>query len=188
MEKPKAVFLDRDGIINEEIWDYIKHPSEFRLLPRSPEAIRFLNENGIRAIVVSNQGGVAKGYCTEEVVREVHSLMEKELGKAGAHLDAIYYCPHHPEGTGIYRRDCNCRKPKIGMLEEAASSFNLELKDCWMIGDKMTDIEAGIKAGCKTILVLTGYGKKMLEDRQNWKVEPDLIKEDIYEAVISICC
>lgn len=186
--KPESVFLDRDGVVNEELWDYVKYPSEFKLLPGSARAIRLLNEEGIPAIVVSNQGGVAKGYYAEEAVKQIHQLMQEQLERVRAHLDGIYYCPHHPEGKGVYRQDCCCRKPSPGMLKKAASDFNLNLKECWMIGDKMTDIEAGKKAGCKTILVLTGYGPRMLENRKNWNIQPDFIKKDLHEAVISICC
>ncbi len=188
MEKIEAVFLDRDGILNEEHFEYIKNPSEFKLIPDSAKAIRLLNEKGILAIIVTNQGGIAKGYYTEETLIEINRFMEEELSRFGAHLDRIYYCPHHPEGVGIYRIKCLCRKPNSGMLEEAARDFNLNLSNCWMIGDKISDIEAGKKAGCKTILVLTGYGQKMMEDRTGWKVEPDLIKRDLYEAIRSICC
>jgi D-glycero-D-manno-heptose 1,7-bisphosphate phosphatase len=184
--RPEAVFLDRDGVINREIFDYIKQKEEFRLISRSADAIRLLNQKGILAIVISNQAGVAKGYYTEERVSEIHSLMEERLAKRGVYLDRIYYCPHHPEGIGAYRKECYCRKPRPGMLKEAEREFGISLKECWMVGDRMMDIETGAVAGCKTALVLTGYGKGVLKERESWKVEPDIIAKDLYNAVKKI--
>jgi D-glycero-D-manno-heptose 1,7-bisphosphate phosphatase len=112
--------------------------------------------------------------------------MRSELSKHGVYIDGIYYCPHHPDGKGRYRVNCGCRKPNPGMLLRAAEDFGLDLKRCWMIGDKLSDIEAGIRAGCKTILVLTGYGKRILKEKKDWKIEPHLIKKDLYEAVLTI--
>jgi D-glycero-D-manno-heptose 1,7-bisphosphate phosphatase len=109
-------------------------------------------------VVVSNQSGVARGYYTEEDVDNLHRHIATELGKSGAHVDAWLYCPHHPEGRGSYSLPCRCRKPMPGMLIEAAGRFDIDLGSSVMIGDKLADIEAGIAAGCRTILVRTGYG------------------------------
>jgi D,D-heptose 1,7-bisphosphate phosphatase len=182
----EAVFLDRDGLINEELWDYVKSPEEFRLLPKAPDAIRLLNKKGILVIVVSNQAGIAKGHYDEETLKEIHDLMEKELSRYGARIDGIYYCPHHPDGKGIYRVNCSCRKPNPGMLLKAAEDFVLNLKRCWMVGDKLSDIEAGKRAGCKTILVLTGYGERVLRERKGWRVQPNLIRRDLLDAAKTI--
>lgn len=173
-----AVFMDRDGTITEEM-GYLKEPEKLKLIPRSGEAIRLLNEKGILTIVVSNQSGVARGYFTEKTVRETHQKLKKLLAEKGAYLDGIYYCPHHPEfGPPKYRKDCNCRKPKPGMLEKAAKKFNLDLKKCYVIGDKVDDIKLPQNVGAKGILVLTGYGQKSRE-----KIRPDYIARDLYQAV-----
>lgn len=174
---PSCVFLDRDGVINEEVYDYIKKKEDFKLLPNVGRAIRLLNENKVLVIVVSNQAGVGKGLYSENTVEEINSLMKEKLAKEEAYLDAIYYCPHLPSDK------CSCRKPESGMFKEASFNFNLNLENCVMIGDKMIDIEAGKMARCKTILVLTGYGKKMLEDKEHWNYKPDFITNNLYEAV-----
>ncbi|HAW49432.1 TPA: D-glycero-beta-D-manno-heptose-1,7-bisphosphate 7-phosphatase [bacterium] len=175
--KPSCVFIDRDGVINEELYDYVKKKEDFRLLPNVGKAIRLLNENNVLAIMISNQAGIGKGLYSEDTMEEINSLMKEKLANEGAYLDAIYYCPHHPDNG------CFCRKPEPGMLEKAAHNFNLDLKNCIMIGDRIQDIEAGKRIGCKTILVLTGYGKKMLENKENWQYEPDFITDNLYEAV-----
>lgn len=182
----KAVFLDRDGLINEEIWDYVRSPKDFRLIPRAACAIKRLNEVGILVVVVSNQGGIAKGHYDEDTLKSINEVMIKELSMCGARLDGIYYCPHHPEGKGLYGIDCECRKPNPGMLIKAANDLCLNLPECWMVGDKISDIEAGSRVGCKTILVLTGYGKKMLMERERWPLKPDLIRDDLYDAASTI--
>lgn len=174
-----AVFMDRDGTITEEM-GYLKEPEKLRLIPRSGEAIRLLNEKGILTIVVSNQSGVARGYFTEKTVRETHQKLKKLLAEKGAYLDGIYYCPHHPEfGPPKYRKDCNCRKPKPGMLEKAAKKFNLDLKKCYVIGDKVDDIKLAQNVGAKGILVLTGYGRKS----KSKKINPDHTVKNLYRAV-----
>ena len=142
-----AVFMDRDGTITEEM-GYLKEPKKLRLTPRSGEAIKLLNKREILVIVVSNQSGVARGYFTEKTVRETHKRLEELLAAKGAHLDGIYYCPHHPEfGSSNYRKNCSCRKPRPGMLLKAAKKFNLDLKKCYVIGDKVEDIELAKNVG-----------------------------------------
>lgn len=174
-----AVFMDRDGTITEEL-GYLKEPEKLRLIPRSGEAIRLLNKKRILAIVVSNQSGVARGYFTEKTVRETHKRLEELLNEKGAHLDSTYYCPHHPEfGPPKYRKDCSCRKPKPGMLEKAAKRFNLDLKKCCIIGDKVEDIKLAHNVGAKGILVLTGYGRRS----KSKKIDPNHTAKDLYHAV-----
>ncbi len=173
-----VVFMDRDGTITEEM-GYLKDAEKLRLIPRSGEAIRSLNEKEILAFVVSNQSGVARGYFTEETVKKIHRKLERLLKKEGTYLDGIYYCPHHPEfGPSKYRKNCNCRKPKPGMLLKAAKRFNLDLKRCYVIGDKVEDIKLARNVGAREILVLTGYGQKSRE-----KIRPDYIAQDLYQAV-----
>ena len=178
----RCVFLDRDGVICEEV-NYMHNPSQFRLLPKTGDALRNLKKVNYMLVVVSNQSGVALGYFTEKDIQKVNCRMVDELGRCGVSLDGVYYCPHHPEGQGIYRKACDCRKPKPGMLKLAASELNIDLESSYMIGDKTSDIMAGLNAGCKTILVLTGYGKEELTRlRVEDYLEPDFIADDLLEA------
>lgn len=180
----KAVFLDRDGTLNEEV-GYVNHIQRFILLPRVGESIRLLNQHGWKAVVVSNQSGVARGYFPESLVHQVHDKMQDLLTREGAHLDGIYYCPHHPEvGVPPYRQTCRCRKPGTGMIEEAVKAFGLDCSQSYVIGDRGVDIELAGQLGAKAILVLTGYGRGEWEYRKNeWKGKPDFVAEDLFEAV-----
>jgi D-glycero-D-manno-heptose 1,7-bisphosphate phosphatase len=153
----RAVFLDRDGTINVEK-EYLYQANDFEFIPGAPEAIRLLNQAGIMVVVVTNQSGVARGYYTEEDVEMLHRHIDRELERFGAHIDAWLYCPHHPSGRGSYALPCDCRKPSPGMLRDAAKRYDIDLEHSTMIGDKLADIEAGQGAGCRTMLVLTGYG------------------------------
>jgi len=155
----RAVFLDRDGTINIET-DYLYKISDLEFIPGAMEAIRLLNQAGFMVVVVTNQSGVARGYYTEEDVVHLHRHIDRELERFSAHVDAWLYCPHHPAGRGSYALPCNCRKPLPGMLQDAARRHEIDLENSAMIGDKLADIEAGLAAGCRTILVRTGYGAK----------------------------
>lgn len=163
----KAIFLDRDGTINR-YKGFLTDIDEFELLPEAAEAIRMLNETGWLVIVVTNQPVIARGEVTEDQLLEIHNKMETLLGQEGAYLDAVYYCPHHPDKgfEGEIRElkiTCTCRKPKPGMLLSAAEDFNIDLTVSWMIGDSETDIRAGKAAGCKTVLLGNGdYGQDLL--------------------------
>lgn len=157
----KAVFLDRDGTINK-YKGFIRNPEDFELIPGVSEAIKKLNESGYLVIVVTNQPVIARGEVTYEGLEEIHNRMETLLGNDGAYVDAIYYCPHHPhkgyEGEiPELKFDCECRKPKPGLLLKAAKDYNISLKDSYIIGDTSNDILAGKNAGCKTILVREDY-------------------------------
>ncbi len=137
----RAVFIDRDGTISEEV-GYINHPSRFRLFPYSVPAIKLLNEDGWLAIVITNQAGVARGYFSEEMIETVHRHLRKDLESSGARLDGIFYCAHHPSvGEPPYRLDCDCRKPKPGLIRRAAHEFDIDVDGSWMIGDRYSDIE-----------------------------------------------
>jgi len=153
----RAVFLDRDGTINVEK-DYLYQIQDFEFIPGAVDAIRVLNDAGYFVVVVTNQSGVARGYYTEEDVELLHRHIDAELGKTGARVDAWLYCPHHPDGRGSYSLPCDCRKPLPGMLKDAARRYDIDLESSVMVGDKFADIGAGISAGCRTILVRTGYG------------------------------
>ena len=153
----RAVFLDRDGTINIEK-EYLYQVKDFEFIPGAPEAIRLLNRAEIMVVVVTNQSGVARGYYTEEDVESLHRHIARELERVGAHVDAWFYCPHHPSGRGSYALPCTCRKPLPGMLFDAAKRYDIDLETSIMIGDKLADIEAGQAAGCQTVLVRSGYG------------------------------
>jgi D-glycero-D-manno-heptose 1,7-bisphosphate phosphatase len=157
-ELKRAVFLDRDGTINVEK-NYLHKIEDFRFIPGAREALRRLKEAGFLLIVVTNQSGVARGYFPCEAVCRLHEHLQEQLRRAGAAIDGFYVCPHHPtEGQGGYRVDCDCRKGSPGMLLHAAGDHAIDLPHSWMIGDKLADIEAGMAAGCRSILVRTGYG------------------------------
>lgn len=160
----KAIFLDRDGVLNDDT-EFIHRAEDLVLYPDVPEAVRKINQSDYTAIVVTNQSVVARNLCSEEYLRVIHNKMETDLGKAGAWLDDIYYCPHHPDKgypdeNPEYKIDCDCRKPKPGMLFQAAADYHLDLRKSWMIGDNERDIEAGHAAGCKMVGVATGKGLK----------------------------
>ncbi len=165
-----GVFLDRDGTVIEEV-NYLSDFSKLELLPGAAEAIRLINKEGIKAIMITNQAGVARGYFSEGFISEVHKKLELLLEDKGAHLDAIYYCPHHHEGViEEYKIVCECRKPKPGMVRDAADKLNLDLARSYIVGDRMSDIQLANNIGAKGILVLTGYGdveKELLKDGTN---------------------
>jgi D-glycero-D-manno-heptose 1,7-bisphosphate phosphatase len=185
--KRRAVFIDRDGTISEEV-GYVNHPSRYRVFPFAAAAIKLLNEAGRLAVLVTNQAGVARGYFKEDVIAAVHDLLARELERNGARLDAVYYCPHHPSvGEPPYRADCDCRKPKPGLITRAAADLDIDLAGSWMIGDRYGDVELARNAGTRSALVLTGYGRGEFEyQRDAWRHEPDLIAENLLEAVREI--
>ncbi len=158
----KAFFLDRDGVINVEI-GYLHEAEKTELLPDVAESVKMIHRNGFMAIVVSNQAGVAKGYYPEACVHEVHSRIQRLLLESGgqeALIDAWYYCVHHPD----YNCRCSCRKPAPGMILQAAEAFDIDLRNSFMIGDRITDLEAGKNGGCAgCCLVETGEGRNHLE-------------------------
>ncbi len=172
----KAVFLDRDGtIIKDKV--YLRNPEGVEILPGAGEAIGMLNSLGLPVIVVTNQSGIARGYLSEERLGMIHERLEYLLREDGARLDAIYYCPHHPEGIiPEYKRDCTCRKPSPGMLEMAAKSFSLKLAECYMVGDKDIDMETIHRVGGKGILL--GYNKNLESG-----VAVEYVARDLKDAV-----
>ena len=174
----KAVFLDRDGTIIEDT-GYPCEIVKIKFLPGVGEAINLVNRSGFRVIVVANQSGVARGYFTEETVEKVNNYIQESLAKQGAFIDKFYYCPHHIEGDiEKYAKECYCRKPNPGMIEEATRDFGIDTKDSFLIGDKMSDIEAGRRAGCRTILLRD----KRLTDAGGETFPSDHIAADLYEA------
>jgi D-glycero-D-manno-heptose 1,7-bisphosphate phosphatase len=178
-----AVFLDRDGTINEEM-GYINHVDRFMLLPGVAAAIRRVNESGFKAVVVTNQSGAARGYFPMELIDQVHQKMEGLLKEEGAFLDGIYTCTHGPAEEEERSRNCDCRKPGIALLKQAAEELKLDLQRSYVVGDRFKDIEMARNGGAKAILVLTGYGKGELEFLgPSSRVQADFVAEDLGEAV-----
>ncbi|MCX5819059.1 MAG: HAD family hydrolase [Deltaproteobacteria bacterium] len=176
MEEKKwraAVFLDRDGTINEEA-GYLDRMEKLRLLPGAAGAIRRINESGLMAVVVTNQSGIARGLFDKAFVAQVHARLREMLRAEGALIDAFYFCPHHPtEGGGAYLKTCDCRKPAPGMLLLAAEELRIDPNCSYMVGDTLKDIEAGARAGAQGILVRTGYGEEAVSKlRKNGDMMP----------------
>jgi D-glycero-D-manno-heptose 1,7-bisphosphate phosphatase len=171
-----AVFLDRDGTINEEM-GYINHPDRFRLLPGSAEAIALLNQAGLFVVVATNQSGAARKYFPASLIPQIHSLMLQMLSQQKANIDAIYVCQHAPD------ENCPCRKPKSGLLHQAAREFDIDLSRSYVVGDRFKDLELAANVGAKGILVLTGYGRGELEYYQGERLaEPHYIATDLLDA------
>ncbi len=180
MAQPRTVFLDRDGVINRKApkGDYVKRWEEFEFLPGAREALALLTLRGFRTIVVTNQRGIARGLMTEGDLTEIHRRMARELAAVGARLDAIYYCPHE-HGT------CACRKPAIGLFERARDAFpDIDFSSAYMIGDSSDDMEAGRRAGCRTILVSPRARKLRLTAEAGQRGSPiTYIAASLHEAV-----
>ncbi|HKL37338.1 MAG TPA: HAD-IIIA family hydrolase [Bacteroidales bacterium] len=179
--KRKAIFLDRDGVINVEK-TFVLSPEEMDLYPGSADAVRRINESGYLAIVVTNQSAVARNYITPEELGNIHDELKRLLAGRGAKADAIYYCPHRERldeepGNPEFIMDCECRKPKPGMLYQAADDFDIDLTRSYLIGDSARDILAGKRAGCTTIGLKTGHALKGIEQK------PDYVFDDLWQAV-----
>jgi histidinol-phosphate phosphatase family protein len=185
----KAVLLDRDGVINALVHHHdagiIDAPfnrSQFKLLPRVPEAIRLLNDLGLRVAIVSNQPGIAKGYLKPGMLKTFERAMLSEIRRAGGHLDGIYYCLHHPEAkVPKLRQRCRCRKPEIGLLEQAAAEQNVSLAECYMVGDGIPDLLAGSRAGCRTIF-LGRWKCEICQFTEAPHIRPAFVARDLWGA------
>lgn len=169
--RSRAVFLDRDGTINRDV-PYCSCPEEFELLPMVAEGIRLLNEHNFKVVVITNQSGIARGYFIEDILTQIHQKMRSELAERGAFIDAIYYCPHHPD------ENCECRKPKPTMIFKATLDLDIDLRQSYVIGDSNIDTEMGEKAGCKTVIV--NADPKI--PHGSLEVHPDLICSDLYSG------
>ncbi len=179
-----AVFLDRDGTINEQM-GYINHISRFHLLPGVVSAIKRLNDRHIPVVVVTNQSGLARGYFPPSLLDEVHQKMIALLAEQGAFVDGIYICPHHPEAKREeYRQACQCRKPKPGLLLQAAAELGLDLRQSFLVGDRWSDLKTAIACGATPVLVLTGYGQgDACYIGPTQEVQPSFVGRDLAEAV-----
>ena len=182
-----AIFMDRDGTLSHEV-GYVNHLSRFRLLPWTVDAVRLINRSGWLAVVVTNQAGVARGYFPESLIHEVHASLRESLAAGGARLDGLYFCPHHPTvGEPPYRQDCDCRKPRPGMLRRAEAELGIDLARSWVVGDRMGDLELAWKVGARGAMVKTGYGLgELAYDVPRARRSPDLVAEHLLEAVLRI--
>ncbi len=183
--KQKCIFLDRDGTINKYV-GFLRTVEQVELEPKVAEAIRLINQSEYLAIVVTNQPVVARGECSFEELKQIHNRIYTLLGKEGAYIDGLYFCPHHPdkgfEGeVPELKFDCDCRKPKIRMLKMAETDFNADLANSWFIGDTTMDVQTGINAGMHTIMLRSGDPKK-----EKYDVIPDLLANNLFDAVKSI--
>ena len=179
----RAVFLDRDGVITEEV-GYLSNAGQLRFIPDAVKALHLFNQAELKVIIITNQSGVARGYFPEGVISEIHQEMSKQLSAEKAFIDAVYYCPHHPEGTVEgYAVQCDCRKPGVGMIRQAAEEHGIDPKHSYLVGDKLSDVECAQRAGMSGILVLTGHGKdemKKITDASS--VRPVYIAKNLYQA------
>ena len=174
----KAIFFDRDGTINVDK-EYIHRVEDFEFERRAIEGLKILQNLGCQLIIVTGQSGIGRGYYSEEDYHKFMDYMYSQLRRHNIIINGEYFCPHHPEkGIGEYKVDCDCRKPKTGMLEQAVKEFDIDLKESWVIGDKTDDIEMGRRAGCKTILVNTGKAGK----DGNYSVTPDYEADNLEGA------
>jgi len=183
MPRP-AVFMDRDGTLSHEV-GYVNHVSRFRLYPWAVDAVRLANRSGFLAVVVTNQAGVARGYFPEAVIHEVHASLTASMAAGDARLDGVYFCPHHPSaGEPPYRRDCDCRKPKPGLVERAVADLDIDLPRSFVIGDRLGDLELAWRVGARGVLVKSGYGLgELTYHAPSWPRQPDLVADNVLEAV-----
>ena len=181
MMKKGIVFLDRDGVVNIDSTEYIKTPDEFRFIPKSPEAVALLCDNGYEIILITNQSMIGRKMATQGTLDAIFKKMVSGIEKAGGRIKDIFFCPHLPNAG------CRCRKPKPGMILSAVEKHGIDLSHAIMIGDSAKDIEAGIRAGCATtILVLTGNGKTARAELIQGDIRPSSVAVDLYDAACRI--
>ena len=177
----RAVFLDRDGTVIEEV-GYLNRLDRVAFFPWSVDAIRVLNDAGLLVVVVTNQAGVARGYFDEALVCETHALIDRRLAAGRARVDAYYYCPHHPDGVvESLRQACECRKPRPGMMRQAARDLDIDIPGSFVVGDRWLDVEMGRAAGATAVLVRTGYGRNE-ERRPEGQAAADYVADNLMDA------
>lgn len=196
-QKQRAIFLDRDGTLNQEV-GYITQTHQFRLYDCAAEAVRLINQAGWLAVVITNQAGIARGLYTESFLHKLHDTMRAQLGAQGAQLDGIYYCPHltpdrfeaeelaRAESLLSYRIVCDCRKPKPGLLLRAARDLEIDLPASIIIGDRYGDVAAAHAAGARGALLMTGHGQEELAQREQWSRQPEFVAGNLLKAVKAI--
>jgi len=184
----RAVFLDRDGVLIADV-DHLTSVEQVRVLPRAPEALARLRAAGWKLIIATNQSVVARGWISEERLREIHQAVLTQLRARDAEIDAVYYCPHHPDGAvPEYRQVCDCRKPNPGMLLKAASEWDLDLSQSVIVGDAPSDIEAGRRAGCRAVLIPCAKGRRAQRSSGlgapagEEPAIPDYVARDLWDA------
>ena len=178
--RARAIFMDRDGTVSEEV-GYMYHAGLFRVFPWTPEAIQKINQSGMKSVLITNQSGIARGYFPETTVQEVHQVLQQTLKQREAQLDAIYYCPHAPE------KDCDCRKPKPGMILRAARELEIDLSESFMIGDRYLDVRAADAAGVRSVLVRTGDGASEVSKYAGLTgPQPSFVADNLLHAVDAI--
>ena len=176
-----AVFLDRDGTLIEEV-GYLDRPERVELYPWATAAVRALNRAGVRIVMVTNQSGIARGFFTEATLQRVHDRIAELLARGGAHIDAYYYCPHHPDGTvAALARACDCRKPGRALVDRAVESFGIAPARSFAVGDRWFDVALARTVGAKGVLVRTGYGAQE-EQRPTAGVVPHVVVDNLVEA------
>ena len=176
----KAIFIDRDGVINKDPggwtkYSYVTKWDEFFFIDGAVAALKRLKEAGYKVFVISNQGGISKGYFSQKDLDILNKRMLEEIESGGGKIDGLFYCPHHNKDN------CECRKPKTGLIEQAARAMHIDFKNTYFVGDSINDVEAGKRMGMKTILVLSG--KTPLSELTNWNMQPDYVKRNLLEAV-----
>jgi histidinol-phosphate phosphatase family protein len=174
----RAILLDRDGVINEDRDDYVKNWAEVRFIKGTRRALKQIHQAGIPIVVITNQAAVGRGIISEANLSDIHTRMQRAIKKSGGAISKFYYCPHHPDDQ------CRCRKPRSGLLKRAARDLNLNLADCFFVGDTLKDVQAGRRAGCRTVLVQTGQGEKTLQKilTGHTTITPDWVCDDLASA------
>ncbi len=180
LNKSRAIFLDRDGTLNADSVDYIKSKAELAIFDFTPRALQIFKNLGFKIILITNQSAIGRGKTTREAIDEIHQALQQQLKKLGATIDGFYYCPHTPE------ENCDCRKPKTGNISRAVSDFNIDVSASYFIGDSEKDVQTGVTAGCKTVLVRTGIEPPSAAAIQSWTRKPDLVTENILQAARKI--
>jgi D-glycero-D-manno-heptose 1,7-bisphosphate phosphatase len=175
-----AIFMDRDGTLSHEK-GYMNHPSRYQLFPFAIDAVRLINRSGFLAVLVTNQAGVARGYFEEPLIEEVHASIEAALHAGDARLDGIYYCTHHP------KQECDCRKPRPGLILKAQAELDIDLSSSYVVGDRPSDLELAWNVGARGVLVKTGYGRgEWAHHASSWPRQPDIVAEHLLEAVLNV--
>ena len=184
----KAIFLDRDGVINKEV-NYLIRKKDIKIINGVPEALKELKDRGFMLIVISNQPSVARGWVTKEGIEEINNEINRRIKeKSDIEIDKFYFCPHHPNATlKKFRKICKCRKPCPGMILQATKEFDINLEESWVIGDRISDIATGKEVGCKTILIEKEYSYNKIEGKDfNINIKPDFKAKDLFAAIKKI--